>query len=290
MEFIAAESLDHALSVLRERGDEVTVLAGGTDVMVDYLGGHRSPSTLLHLRNLDQLQGIAANGNVTMGALVTHRELSTNPRVSTGLKSLAEAAATIGGRQTQNVGTVGGNLANASPAADTIAPLLVADAAVNLINSGGARTVPLAEFLVGRKQTALSPDELIESISATPADAGAGEVYLKVARRGAMEVAIVGMAARVSFDGDTVTGVRIAVCSVAPTPFRATAAEAVLTGSTLDSVSVTEAGRALQDAARPIDDPRASAEYRSMVLPGLLRRAVGICRDRAGHTDRREAT
>lgn len=282
MEFIDAESLDHALSVLRERGSEVTVLAGGTDVMVGYLRGEALPSTLLHVRRIGELRGVAANGTTEVGALVTHRELATDPQIVAGFQSLAEAAATVGGRQTQNAGTVGGNIANASPAADTAPPLLVADARVTLVGSGGERTLPLADFVLDRKQTALEPDELVKSISLEPAGAGTGEVYLKVARRGAMEVALVGLAARLSFEGDTVGDARIAVCSVAPTPFRATEAEAALVGSCLDGEAVAEAGRLLQAAATPINDPRASAEYRSMVLPGLLKRAVGLCRDRAG--------
>jgi carbon-monoxide dehydrogenase medium subunit len=283
MDFIDAQAIDEAWATLDERASEATVLAGGTDVMVQYLRDEIAPSTLLHIRNLPELKGIEPNGRTEIGALTTHWELMTHPHIGKEHRALAEAAATVGGRQTQNVGTVGGNLVNASPAADLLPALLNSDGQVTMQSSGGERVLPLPAFLLGRKQTALRPTELVTRISLERAGPRTGEVYLKVGRRKAMEVAVVGLAARLSFAEDgLVTDARISVCSVAPTPFRASEAEAALVGSRLEGPAAAEAGRVLSASARPIDDVRATASYRRAVLEPLLGQALAICRTRAG--------
>ena len=283
MEFVDAEELADALSTLAERGADAMVLAGGTDVMVQYLRGDIAPPTLLHVRRLEPLKGIDLDGRTRLGALTTHWQLMTDPRILGDHRSLVEAAATVGGRQTQNVGTVAGNVVNASPAADLLPPLLVADAAVTLQSSAGTREIGLADFLLGRKRTARRPTELVTRISLDRPGPRTGEIYLKVGRRRAMEVAVVGLAVRLSFGEDgTVTDARIGVCSVAPTPFRASEAEAALTGTTLEDAAVAEAGELLRKSASPIDDARATAAYRRRVLAPLLGQAVHACRSRAG--------
>lgn len=283
MEFRAARSMDEALACLADVGDEAQIVAGGTDVMIQHMRHEIDPSVLLHIGRLNGLDGIAENGALSFGALTTHRDLATDPLVVAALPALADAASTVGGWQTQEVGTLGGNLCNASPAADTVPPLLVADAHAELRSATGTRRLSLDEFLLGRRKTARLPDELLTSITATPLGDRSGEVYVKLGRRSAMEVAVVGLAVRLVFDAaGTVTSARIAACSVAPRPYRATGAERVLAGSRLDDEALAEAGRALVDSAAPIDDARASADYRLRVLPGLLARAVVTCRHRAG--------
>lgn len=279
--FISPGTTEEALTLLAELGDSATVLAGGTDVMVQLQAGQFQPETLVHIGNLDELKQIdRADASVNIGALVTHRRLATNSEL--GLPALAEACSTIGGWQTQEVGTVGGNVCNASPAADTVAPLLVADASVGLASSGGRRSVPLAQFILGRRMTAARSDELVTHLTVTPCQAGTGEVYLKVAPRTAMEVAVIGLAVRLTISDGKVEAARIAATSVAPIPFRSAAAEAVLVGSGLEPDAVEEASRLLADESQPIDDARASAVYRRMVLARSLDRAVGIAKRRAG--------
>jgi carbon-monoxide dehydrogenase medium subunit len=283
MEFIDARELGEAFTVLDERGPEATVLAGGTDVMVQYLQGEISPPTLLHIRRVSELSGIEANGRSEIGALTTHWELVSDPTIRKEHPALAEAAATVGGRQTQNVGTIAGNIVNASPAADLLPALLVADGEVVLQSSRGTRALGLSAFLLGRRQTALEGNELVTRISLERPGPRSGEVYLKVGRRRAMEVAVVGLAVRLSFAEDgVVSEARVAACSVAPTPFRAPAAEEALVGSRLDDGAVSEAGLRLQESARPIDDVRATAAYRRAVLGSLLGPAVATCKARAG--------
>ncbi len=251
--------------------------------MIQYSRGELTPRVLLHIERLDELRGLRWNGRLEVGALTTHYHLANDPDLRRSLPALAEAAATVGGWQTQAVGTVGGNICNASPAADLMPPLLVGDALVTLESVEGAQTMALEDFLVGRRQTALSPRELLTAVSVEPVGTRAGEVYLKVGRRGAMEVAIVGMAVRIGFDDEgTIDRARIALCSVAPKPYRDRRVEEALLGTGGEPEAVAAAGRALAAGATPIDDARSIASYRTAVLAPLLERAVGICMDRAG--------
>ena len=282
MEFRAATTVAEAVAGLAELGDAAQVLAGGTDVMIQHMRREITPAVLLHIGRIPGLDAIAVDGRAVIGPLATHRALGSDPSVRAALPALAEAAVTVGGWQTQEVGTVGGNLCNASPAADTAPPLLVADARLTLTGPDGDREVAIEEFFKGRRLTERQSDELLTLIDAEPAGPGTGETYLKLGRRSAMEVAVVGLAMRLTLDPEgLVERARVAAASVGPRPFRAVEAEEVLQGSRLDDARIAEAGRALAGAASPIDDARATASYRLMVLPGMLARAVAICRDRA---------
>ena len=284
MEFRSHESVEETLGCLSELGDDAQVLAGGTDVMLQYQRGELRPAALVHIERIAELAEIAvANGSVTLGALATHRAVVRDARLSTRLPALGEACATVGGWQTQEFGTVAGNVCNASPAADTIPPLLAAGAVLELSSRRGTRSVPLDEFVLGRRRTAREPDELVTAIRVESVPPGGGEVYLKVAPRSAMEVALVGLAVRLRLGDDgMVAEARIAACSVAPVPLRATVAEQALAGSRLEPERVAEAAAALGQLAEPIDDARATSAYRRRVLGPLLERAVAITRRRAG--------
>jgi aerobic carbon-monoxide dehydrogenase medium subunit len=294
VEFRRAASVDQALAWLSEHGESARVIAGGTDAMMQVARGEIAPATFVHIegvRSLAAVDGQSADGQSApqetrmsrLGALVPHRTLASDPAIRRRHPALSEAAATVGGWQTQAVGTLGGNICNASPAADTAAPLLVADAVVELRSSTGSRRVPLADFFLGRRAIDRRPDELVTAIEAEPLGLNAAEVYLKVGRRGAMVVAVVGLAVRLQFDprGERVTQARVALCSVAPTPVRARAAERILAGGGALPDAVSEAGQALLAEVAPIDDARGTAAYRRMVLPGLLARAVAYCRTAA---------
>jgi carbon-monoxide dehydrogenase medium subunit len=276
LEFVDARTVDEALEALAEREEEAIVLAGGTDVVVQMLQGSLRPRSLVHIRRLAELRGISSGvGRTQIGALTTHWELGRDAAVGSDHPSLVEAAATVGGRQTQNIGTIAGNVVNASPAADLLPALLVANAEVSIVSKAGERSLRLEDFLLDRKKTALRPDELVTSISLERLGPRSGEAYLKVGRRGAMEVALVGLAARMQLDEDgTVDDARIAACSVGPRAFRAREAEAALVGTSANAAAVGEAARILQEAASPIDDVRGSAAYRRRVLAALLERAV----------------
>lgn len=279
MQFRRAQTLDEALHHLAEWGGDARILAGGTDVMPQYLHGEITTEVLVHIEGIEKLATVSQHGRTTLGPLVTHRELATDSALATTHPALASAARTVGGWQTQAVGTIGGNICNASPAADTAAPLLVADTHVTLSSHRGERRVAMTDFFLDRRKTVLEPDELLTAIDLEPLPAGVGEIYLKLARRGAMEVALVGIAVRLGFAADgTVDAARIAISSVAPTPRRVPDAETALLGSQLDTEALDAAGDALRAAASPVDDARASASYRRRTLQGLLERAAHRCR------------
>jgi CO/xanthine dehydrogenase FAD-binding subunit len=282
MDFVDARDLGEALAALDERGSEATVLAGGTDVVVQLHAGDLRPGALVNIRRLREFEGIVANDRTEIGALTTHWELGTSPLIRAEHLAVAEAALTVGGRQTQNVGTVAGNVVNASPAADLLPALLIANAEVAIVSSSGSRSLLLGEFVVDRKRTALAPNELVTSVLLERPGPRTGEVYVKVGRRSAMEVALVGLAVQVRLDeSGVIADARVAVGSVGPKPFRVPDVEAALAGARGEEPAVAEAGSLLQEAARPIDDVRATAEYRRRVLPGLLAAAVATCVERA---------
>lgn len=279
VEFRRSGDLDEALTSLAELGDKAQVLAGGTDVMIQLERGEISPETLVHIERVEGMRDIAENGRLTLGALVTHIDLAQSPVLCDRYKSVAHAASLVGGWQTQAVGTIGGNVCNASPAADLLPPLLVHGANVLLLSKDrGEREVPLADFVVGRRTIAREPDELVTGFSLDNSDGRTADVYKKVGRRGAMEVAIVGLAIRLSVDqAGTINDARIAVCSVAPVPFRAQAAEQALLGTKANGKETGSAAALLLEQAEPIDDVRATARYRRMVLPRIFESAVADC-------------
>lgn len=280
MELLGVDSTEEALEVLAGRGDHCQILAGGTDVMIQYARGEIAPRLLLHVEKIAELRAVEVNGTARVGSLATHRVLAGGV-LGDGYRAIAESAATCGGLQTQAVGTIGGNVCNASPAADTLPALLVHDALVTLRSKATSRTVPLAEFVVGRRRTTRRPDELLTEITLAPPGQSSGDVYLKVGRRSAMEVAIVGLAMRLRLDAGVVTDARVALASVAPCPLRSVDAEASLVGSRLEPAATDAAAAALLREIEPVDDLRGTAEYRRRVIPGLLRKAATTCSRRA---------
>ena len=280
MQFCRATTLDEALRARREWGDDGQLLAGGTDVMVQFLHGEISPGALIHIEAIESLSALSVNGRTSLGALTTHRTIATTASLRARHPALAAAAATVGGWQTQVKGTIGGNICNASPAADTVPALLVGDAHVTLTSAAGERRLPLGDFILDRRSTALAADELLTSVDLEPVPDGSAEVYLKLGRRGAMEVALVGLAVRLGFaENGSVGDARVALCSVGPVPRRVPDAEAALVGSTLTTEALDESGAALLCAATPIDDARSSANYRRRTLRGLLERAARHCEE-----------
>ena len=284
MQFLAPNTVEEALAMLSERGDGLRVLAGGTDVMIQRMTGQLPRSeSLLYIGGIAELQGVdCSNGIIRIGALTTHRDLRCDPIITTNLPSFAEAAATVGGWQTQVVGTVGGNLCNASPAADLAPPILAADATMVVSGVDGPTRIPADRFFVDRRRTALPPGQILLGIEVPAPPADTWESYLKVGRRSAMEVALVGLAVRFSVVGNRIETARLGVCSVAATPQRMHHAESALVGSTLDEGAVAVAVRRSMKEVHPIDDQRATATYRRMLVGRLIRKAARVARKRLG--------
>jgi CO/xanthine dehydrogenase FAD-binding subunit len=270
--FAAPETLAEALAGLEAGG---VAVAGGTDLVVAARSGRRSlPQALVSLHRLAELRGIArADGELVLGALATHAELERSEAVREGWAALSDAAALVGSPATRHVGTVGGNLANASPAMELGSPLLVHGAR---IETSGGRSLAVSDFLRGPGETVLEPGELIVRVRAPNAGASA---YVRLEYRRAMEIAVVGAAAWLVLDGDRVVDARIALTAVAPTCVRATAAEEAVRGAT--PTAFAPAAELAAVAAAPISDLRASERYRRAQVPVVVRRALERALERA---------
>ena len=252
--------------------------AGGTDLMVVLEAGHLPPGRYVSLQNCRELLGIVDDerGGVAIGALTTYTEIRSSARLARAYPLLARAAQETGGIATQNRGTIGGNIANASPAADTPPVLLVYDAELEIVSGSGARRVRYAEFHRDYKKMDLGPGELIARVhlparTDVPTDSGRREYYRKVGTRRAQAISKVCFAGTIQVENGAVQDVRIALGSVAPTVIRAYQTEETLRGQPLDANTVAAAERTLQSEIAPIDDIRSTARYRARVAGNLLR-------------------
>jgi len=260
--------------------------AGGTDLMVVLEAGHLPPGRYVDLTNC-ALRGIerTSDGGLSIGAMTTYSEIRQSPAIDDGWGMLKRAAAETGGVATQNRGTIGGNIANASPAADTPPALLAYDASLELVSSSGTRRISYMAFHRGYKQMDLRSGELIARVL-LPARASVGRVsgsadawrdyYRKVGPRRAQAISKVCFAGSIRMDGAAVADVRIALGSVAPTVIRAMHAEQALRGRPLDAASAADAARALDSDIIPIDDVRSTARYRARVAVNLLREFLSV--------------
>lgn len=281
-EFFEPATIDEALALGSRFGEAGSFVAGGTDLVIQMRRGRRHPGALISLLKLEALQGIRTDGErIVLGALVTHREMERHPLFDGPLRAMVEAAQVIGGHQVRNVGTVGGNVCNASPAADLLPVLLTLDAQVHLRGAAGERSMPLAQFLRGPGRTARGAGELVTAVSFARPSQRTATAFIKFGRRRAMEISIVSVAAAVTVDarGDCVQA-RLAVGAAAPTAIRLPAAEAILQGGASPR-QVEEAARAAADAVSPLSDVRASAEYRRHLVRALVPRALAAAIERA---------
>jgi CO/xanthine dehydrogenase FAD-binding subunit len=271
------ETVDDAVACLAETPD-ATVLAGGTDLMVEVNDGHRRPDdTVVVVNRIAELRSWRRNAGataVTIGAAVTYRELETGPLAEL-CPALAEASRTVGSPQIRNAGTLGGNLATCSPAGDGLPVLAALDARVELASAAGRRTVAVTDFMVGVKRTALRPGEMIVSITLPIVEGWQG--YAKVGVRNAMVIAVA--SACVVLDRPA-RRAAIAIGSVGPTILRCAEAEAHLAASVDWSTlavapdDLAHVGNLVSAASRPITDHRSSAEYRRHAVGVLARRLV----------------
>lgn len=255
--------------------DGARPMAGGTDLLV--AARRHGPCDVALLEGIPGLDGVGVeNGHVRLGAMTTHAELVRHPVVRQHLPVLAQALAVLGSPLVRNMGTIGGNLAAASPAGDTLPPLYVLNAQAEVCSREGVRLAPIGELLLGPGRTALAPGHLITAVHIPLPPAGGLHHFEKVGRRDALAIAVASLAAIIVLDGDgRVAEARIAVGSVAPTVVRCHEAQARLLGRRLDREALAEAGGAVRRAVSPIDDVRATAAYRRKVAGNLLLRMAG---------------
>jgi carbon-monoxide dehydrogenase medium subunit len=269
------------LALLSER-PEALPLAGGTDLLVQIKEHRRPVEALLSLKRVPEVHQLSLNGILALGAAVSLAQVAAEPQVWQNYAALASGAALIGSVQIRSVATVGGNLCNASPSADTAPPLLVLNAQTVIATAEGERIVPMVEFFRGPGRTVLQPGDLLKEIVVPQPAIHSGSCYLRHTPRAAMDIAIVGVAAALSLNAEgIITEARLALGAVAPTPMRAAAAEALLVGQRLTGELLAEAGHVAAQEARPIDDLRASAEYRRHLVNVLTQRALSQALARA---------
>jgi aerobic carbon-monoxide dehydrogenase medium subunit len=282
-EYHEPAGVPEAVAMAARFGAEASFLAGGTDLIVQIERGRIAPRHVVGLQRVPGLARIEVNGKVTLGARVTHRAIERTPELAGALRCLIEGAEVIGGHQVRNVATVGGNLANASPAADLVPCLLALDGVVTLVGPDGERDLPVERFLLGPNRTARRPEELLTRVTLPALPARAATAFLKAGRRRAMEISVVCVAARLTLDAsrERCLEARVALGAVAPTAVRVHEAERALEGQPVGAEAFRRASEAAQRACRPIDDVRASATFRQHLVGVLVRRALDRCVERA---------
>jgi aerobic carbon-monoxide dehydrogenase medium subunit len=277
-EYHDPRTLDEAIALLQRYEANARLLAGGTDLVILMTDRVVMPEHVIDVKGIPELTRFEWDGEagLTIGAAVPFRRLEESPEVRRFYPGMHEAASEVGSWQIRNLGTPGGNLCTASPACE-IGPILYAlDAQVEIAGPRGRQRMPVQQFITGVRRTVLEPNELLVSIHVPHPALHSASHYIKLKERQKMDIAFVGVAAAVELeDGDgVVREARIALGAVAPTPIRAPKAEASLRGQRLTDAVLEEAGREAAQAASPILDVRASAEYRKEMVDVLTRRAV----------------
>jgi CO/xanthine dehydrogenase FAD-binding subunit len=290
VQFFQPTTVDEAVSLLTRHAPGARALAGGTDLVVHArIGRSALPATIVHLGRIPALDAIAVDdsGTLHIGALASHGAIEQHAAIRERWTALAEASAMVGSPATRHLGTVGGNLVNASPAMETGGPLLAFDATVRLAGPAGERTLTLGEFFIGPGQTARTQVELLVEVLVPPLPGTApgfrsGSSYMRLEYRKAMEIAVAGVTAAVTLDGDgAITECWLALTAVAPVIIRVPDAEAALIGRPPSDDLLAHAGELAAAASAPIDDVRAPAGYRRDMIRvytvRALRRAIAAC-------------
>ncbi|MFH0908015.1 MAG: FAD binding domain-containing protein [bacterium] len=273
IELLQPATLAEALRLQADEKTRGVPVAGGTDLMVQWESTVRPvPARAINIKSLKELAGIRdAENFVEIGSAVTHAEMRASPLLAKHLPALAAAAATIGGMQIQAMGTIGGSLANASPAGDLTPPLLVAGGYVVVASATGERTIDLSNFFLGYRKTDLHPDELIVRFVLNRLPVGQREGFRKLGPRASQAISKVMGSYRGWVDGGIVKEFRVALGSVAPTALLLTGVEEWIAGKTISDTTLDELERRAADAVQPIADIRSTTEYRKWVSGRLVR-------------------
>ena len=279
----APTTLDQAVSILKAHGENARPFCGGTDIIIQLRAGVRRTEHLVDIKKIKELQVLSfdAKKGLRLGAAVPCIEISESDVMRRHYPGLTEAAHLIGSLQIQNRASVGGNLCNGSPAADTTPALIVLGARARIVGPNGEREVPVEAFVVSPGRTVLKPGELLVELLVPAPAPHSSDAYLRFIPRNEMDIAVVGVGAAVTLDGDKVKAARIALAAVGPTPILASKAADAIIGMKLDDAALEAAGRAASAACSPIDDMRGTAEFRLHIAAVLTRRVLSIAAERA---------
>lgn len=278
-QYVAPSSLEQAAEYLQRPG-EVTILAGGTDLMPQSQGGRlKIKRTLMNIRHIPELNGIAINGDaIRIGALVTITEIMRSDLIKKHLPILIEACDHFASDQIRNAATIGGNVCNASPAGDLLVPLLVLDAEVELASKPNGsltrRRMPLSEFLVGPGKTRRAPAELLAGLRIGLPRANHYARFFKFGTRPALDISTISIGIAGILNNGVLSDVRVAFGAVAPVPMRAPRTEQALEGMRLDPATIDAVAGVARDEVTPIDDIRATAWYRKELIHNITKRML----------------
>jgi aerobic carbon-monoxide dehydrogenase medium subunit len=282
-QYLKPTSLAEALDLLTEHKDRAKVIAGGTDLMIQWKKKLLSPDYLISLRNVPELNFIDYDGSLRIGSATPHRSLELSPEIRSWFPVISDAVSGLGSVQVRNSATIGGNLCNAAPSADTAPPMLVLEAQVKIASSSGERSVAIEDFFKGPGRTVLQPGEIVTEFSVPQQLPRTGMAYTKHTRRKAMDLPILGVAVLLSFNDDlsTCAKTRIALGVASPTPMRAKKAEAFLEGKSISEQILAEAGEIAASEASPRTTIRGSEWYRRDMIRVLVKRTGLVCQQRA---------
>ncbi len=282
MRYAAPTSVAEAQTLLADNPGSL-VFAGATDLIPQIRSGRPEPAMMVDLKRIKRLVSVAhADGIWTVGAATPTSGLTQNQDFTAMFPGLSEASGLIGSDQIQNRSSWGGNLCNASPAADSVPALVVNNAQVVIARAGDSRTISAREVITGPGQTSLTPGEFVVEFTVADPPAHTSDAYLRLIPRTEMDIAVVGVAVRLTMNGDTVVAASVALGAVAPTVVEVPEAEAALVGSTLDDDALAAVAAACSAACNPIDDKRGTIAYRRQVAGVLAKRAALIAAERAG--------
>jgi carbon-monoxide dehydrogenase medium subunit len=276
-DFYQPATLQEASRLVKENGPGGRFLAGGTDLVIAMKEKGLLPNYIVDLKRVPGLAGIRENGDgsITLGALTTMYEIETSALIKKKYPFLAQSAAEVGSIQIRNRATIGGNMANATPSADTAPALIALNATAKIAAASGERTMPLEEFFKGPGHTVMSPEEILTEVTIPKTGAALVGEYIKFSPREMMDLAYVGVAVAYSLGADKkCAGVRIVLGAVAPTPIRAKRAEAALESQVLSEALAEKAGQIAAEEAKPISDVRSSADYRRAMVGAMTKRAL----------------
>jgi CO/xanthine dehydrogenase FAD-binding subunit len=278
IDYIRPGSIDEILDLLLNNNGRYRVYAGGTDLIPKLKGRTMSPpETIVDLKGIPDLDYIDYDERygLRIGALATIRSIETSPVVREKYPLLSQAAGSMASIQVRNRGTIAGNICNAVPSADSAPPLLALEARLVCLSKKGERILMIDEFFIGPNKTALEPDEILREIQIPALPENSRGVFIKLSPRSRMDLAVVNAAVLCAKENGLFKTIRIGLGAVAPTPIRARKAEELLEGAKPDDKTILNAAKTASAESKPIDDHRASAEYRKLMVEVLVRRAIG---------------
>jgi carbon-monoxide dehydrogenase medium subunit len=283
MRYEAPSSLDQAVALLAKESGDARVLAGGTDLLVQMRTDILAPDLIVDIKGIAETRQVKEEGGgFRIGAAVTGAELKEHPALKKVWPGVVEAANLIGSTQVQGRASLGGNLCNGSPAADSVPALIAAGARATIAGPNGRRDVPVEDIMIGPRKLSLAKGEIIASFLLPPKPARTADAYLRFIPRTEMDIAVVGCGVCLTLDaGGKCTAARVSLGAVAPRPLLVAPAAAALVGTSIDEAALKKLDSAARAACQPIDDKRGTKDYRIKVAGVLARRATLIALERA---------